>query len=177
MKITLDHNCIIDLHRATAIGDKIKEIVANPRYQCFVVNIGASEMLPLGVSPETYSAFDELLASVGIADLPRLNPMCVWDMTFWDHCIWADDKMSANSNAIEQILFPSNAGASATDPNTGDNLSAKRLNRLCDVHTMWCHIHYGNDVFCTSDRNFHKASKCSKLIALGAKAVKVPADL
>ena len=177
MKITLDHNCIIDLHRATAVGDKIKEIVRNPQYQCFVVNIGASEMLPLGVTPENYSAFDELLASVGIADLPRLNPMGIWNVTFWDHCIWADDKTSADADAIEQILFSLDTGAPAPDQDTEDDLTAKRLNQLCDVHTMWCHIHYGNDVFCTSDKNFHKASKCPKLIALGAKAVKMPADL
>jgi len=51
MKITLDHNCIIHLVNQTEIGTKVKAIISDKGNECFVVNIGASEMREKGVRP------------------------------------------------------------------------------------------------------------------------------
>ena len=93
MKITLDHNCIIDLENRTEIATRIEGIVSDQNNQCFVVNIGASEMRRKGVLPDHYEKFEELLESAQIAHLPRLNPMGIFDVTFWDRCIFADEEM------------------------------------------------------------------------------------
>lgn len=53
----------------------------------------------------------------------------------------------------------------------------KWLNRICDVHGMWCHIYHGNDVFLTTDSNFMKETKRPQLIALGAGSICHPQDL
>ena len=49
-------------------------------------------------------------------------------------------------------------------------------NAKCDTLAMWCHIHYGNAVFVTRDKDFLKASKKVALTALGARQVLTPAE-
>ena len=47
-----------------------------------------------------------------------------------------------------------------------DSERVKWRNAICDVQALWSHIHAGNDVFVSRDRNFHKASKLPKLLSL-----------
>ena len=105
MKITLDHNCIIHLENRTEIGTKVEAIVSDESNQCFVVNIGASEMREKGVRPDRYEKFEELLELAEIARLPRLNPLMIGDVTFWDRCVWADEETIKLAVAIEAALF------------------------------------------------------------------------
>jgi hypothetical protein len=51
MKVTLDHNCIIHLIDGTTTGSLVRMAVETPAHQCFVVNIGASEMRERGIEP------------------------------------------------------------------------------------------------------------------------------
>ena len=60
MKVTLDHNCIIHLQNRTDVGKKIKAIVQDVGNQCFVVDIGASEMRKQGVRPDHYEKFEDM---------------------------------------------------------------------------------------------------------------------
>jgi hypothetical protein len=57
MKITFDHNCVIHLESGGPTADRIRALLANPEHQCFVVNVGASEMQRFGVRPGNYEAF------------------------------------------------------------------------------------------------------------------------
>jgi len=50
MKITLDHNCLIHLEQGGVVPDNIRATIANDQHQCFVVNVGASEMQRFGLS-------------------------------------------------------------------------------------------------------------------------------
>jgi len=120
-----------------------------------------------GVAPDLYEKFEELLSEAEIQDLTRLDPMGMYDVTFWDRCVYADDNMTKLSDEIEMVLFGSRLSVMPTD---GLNSPAGRkwLNRLCDAHSLWCHIYYGNEVFLTSDRNFMKESKLHRLLSLGA---------
>ena len=177
MKITFDHNCIIHLAEQTNMGAKIRAIAGNKLNECFVVNIGASEMRKMGVYPDHYDKFEDLLVSVGISDLPRLNPMGVLDVTFWDKCVWADDSMINLAADIEAVLFGRAQKINMSAVGLESPLGRKWLNRVCDTHSMWCHIHYKNDVFLTTDDNFLKATKLPKLIALGAGTICCPDNL
>lgn len=169
MKVTLDHNCLIHLERGGQVDNKIRASLSEPAYQCFVVNVGASEMQRFGVRPDNYSAFEELLQRIGIAHLPRLDPIGIWDVTFWDHCLYAGDADQALLSEIQAVLFP------PTDAESDGE--RKGLNRLCDALTMWCHIAYKNDVFMTTDKNFSKATRLPKLLDLGAGRVCAPGEL
>ena len=177
MKVTLDHNCIIHLENRTDVGLKIERIVADPQYECFVVNIGASEMREKGIRPDQFEKFEELLGSAGIAHLPRLHPVMIWDVTFWDRCVWASDEMIKLSGAIRTVLFgnspPIDIAAEGIDSSAG----RKWLNQTCDVETLRCHIDSGNDIFLTTDANFTKETKLPKLLALGARGICHPFDI
>lgn len=175
MNITLDHNCIIHLIDETEEGRIIRSIVANENYKCFSVNIGASEMLRRGVFPDNYLSFDALLQKAGIHHLARLNPMAILDVTFWNHCVLADDKMIAEADKIKDILFSETK--SLQKQLTCDRNQQKERNRLCDIHSMWCHIHYGNDVFMTTDKNFHKETKKNALVEIGARRICRPSEI
>lgn len=177
MKITLDHNCIISLVNRTEIGNKIKEIISFVGNQCFVVNIGASEMRQRGVLPDHYEQFEELLESAQIEKLPRLNPMVILDVTFIDRCVFASHEIVKLANEVEEILFPKKLNVDIGTEGLDSPAGRKWLNRLCDVHTMWCHIHNGNEVFLTTDTNFTKQTKLPKLVALGAGRICHPNTL
>ena len=50
------------------------------------------------------------------------------------------------------------------------------LNAKCDVQALWCHIREGDGVFVTSDRNFHKVTKKSRLASKAVSVVSVAPD-
>jgi hypothetical protein len=170
MNITFDHNCLIHMENGGPIADKIRTLLANPEHQCFVVNVGASEMQRFGVRPDNYLAFEQFLARLGVADLPRLDPIGIWDVTFLDNCLFCGDKDEALFEAIKAALFPD--WAQSIELGTSDERG--NLNKLCDALTMWCHISYGNDVFLTTDSNFSKATKLPRLLELGAGQILHP---
>jgi hypothetical protein len=177
MKVTLDHNCIIDLVQHTEDGLLLSTLIQDPRYQCYVVNIGASEMWERGAKPDRYDKFEELLSAAGIGHLERLNPMLMLDITYWDRCVLADDTDIKLVSDIGAVLFGRDAALPPPKEGLDSPVGRKWLNRLCDVHTMWCHIHSGNEIFLTRDSNFHKETKKPELIALGAKEIYSPLTL
>lgn len=176
MKLTLDHNVIIDLANNSANVVGLRKLLQSCNHEGFVVEIGASEMRRRGVKPDRYDLFERLLEEAGIVSLPRLAPMMIWDVTFWDHALWFDEHMAAKAKRIEDVLFGGSPALDITGEPDMSPKSAAWLNRLCDVQSMWCHLHYANDVFVTSDRNFHKATKAPRLLALGAGKICRPEE-
>ena len=177
MKITLDHNCIIHLENVTDVGKAVQAIVSNTANECFVVNIGASEMRKKGVRPDKYEKFEELLGQTGLSHLPRLNPMMVFDVTFWDRCVWGGDDTIKLAADIQDALFGAAEKIDIASVGLDSPEGGKWLNRVCDIHGMWCHIQNGNDVFLTTDGNFSKETKLLKLFALGARRICHPQKL
>lgn len=177
MKLTLDHNVIIDLANGSKNVARLRQVLSGNGHQAFVVEIGASEMRQRGIKPDRYDLFERLLEEAGIASLPRLAPMMIWDVTFWDHGLWSNEHMAERAKQVEDALFGESPPIDIAGEPDGSPKVAAWLNRLCDVHTMWCHLHYANDVFVTSDRNFHKATKAPRLLALGAGRICRPDEL
>ncbi len=138
--------------------------------------MGASELRQRGIKPNHYYLFEQLLQQAGIDSLPRLAPMMIWDVTFWDHGLWCDEQMAERAKQIEDILFGESPAIGIPADLDGPSAAAW-LNRICDVQTMWCHVHYQNDIFVTSDGNFHKTTKLPRLLALGAKRIVRPDEL
>jgi hypothetical protein len=174
MKITFDHNCVIALEGRTDVRRQIQRIVEDKQYNCFVLNVGASEFPKDGVRPDRYDNFDKLLHRLGIGHLPRLNPIGVVGVTFIGRCIVGDDEMDSLRDEIRSVLFGTGQRLHVADIEVG---SRKWLNRECDVLGMWCHIHYGNDVFLTSDKNFIRKTKKAQLVKLGAGRICSPSEL
>ncbi|MGY0588423.1 MAG: hypothetical protein ACW7DY_22285 [Paraglaciecola chathamensis] len=177
MKITLDHNCLINLANNTAVGRQVRKIVDSPETECFVVNIGASEMRERGVLPNHYDLFEKFLTGIGLYDLKRINPLAIIDVTYWDHSVRASDGSIELLNDIELILFPNILDGNIADEGIDSKFGRKWLNRICDIHSMWCHINNGNDIFLTADKNFMKKTKLPHLIELGANSIMHPNDV
>ncbi len=169
MKATLDHNVVIAFANQSPRVEQLRAQIESRVCEAFVVEVGASEFRQRGVQPDRYDLFEELLREAKLDALPRLAPLAIWDVFFWDHALWSDDKGEAELHEIEGVLFG--------DAPAVDSGSRAWLNRKCDVLSMWCHLHYGNDVFVTSDGNFHKATKLPCLVALGAKRIARPDEL
>ena len=66
MKLTLDHNCIIDLIKQNTITNKLKLEIDSGKDDYYVVDIGASEMLEQGIRPDRYDLFEALLTKAGL---------------------------------------------------------------------------------------------------------------
>lgn len=58
-----------------------------------------------GIRPDRYDLFEQLLAHAGLGNLPRLAPMAIYDVTFYDHAILCGDEMQTQAKQIEEILF------------------------------------------------------------------------
>lgn len=107
----------------------------------------------------------------------RLAPMMIWDVTFWDHCLWCNDEMQVLAGDIEQVLFAGSPRIDIANVPEHSPDAAVWLNRVCDVQSMWCHIHYKNGIFVSSDSNFHKATKAPRLLNMGAGRIARPEEL
>jgi hypothetical protein len=178
MKITIDHNCLVDIENVTGQGQATLKLARSADHECFIVNIGASELRQKGIRPDTYDLFDFFIRGLGLAHLRRLDPMMLIDVGFFDHGIMASDEMVQLSESIGKILFPQPLNSDVViESSPYGALGRKQLNHSCDIHTMWCHIYYGNHVFLTSDRNFHKSSKRSQLQKLGADLIMTPTEM
>jgi hypothetical protein len=177
MRITLDHNVIIDMANRRPNVESLRQALSNAAYEACVVEIGASEMRQRGIRPDRYDLFEELLCEAGLESAPRLAPMMIWDVTFWDHGLWCDDEMERLSKQIEAILFGESTPIDVANLADDSPEAMAWLNRLCDIQSMWCHLHNKNDVFVTSDRNFHKATKRPRLLELGARQIARPDEL
>lgn len=177
MKFTLDHNVIIDLAQKSPNTIRLREILNSGEHQAHVVEIGASEMRQRGIKPDRFDLFEQLLEEAGIGALPRLTPMIILNVTFLDHGLLADDAMGSRAKEIEKILFGNSPQIDIANEGIESPKFATWLNRVCDIHTMWCHLHYKNDVFVTTDGNFHKATKSPRLLSMGAGRIVKPEEL
>jgi hypothetical protein len=178
---TLDTNCIISLDEGRTDAPAVRALVdahATGAARVAVVAISASERQRGGGQLQSFTAFQERLAVLGLAHLEVLHPMAYADICYLDHCLATDEEMERLERSIHEILFPNIeflwpafCKAHGTDP-AATAIDRKWLNAKCDVQMLWCHINGNRDVFVTADEDdFHAPSKKAALIALGAKRI------
>lgn len=175
--ITLDTNCIIALDDESRLDSaEIRRIVDAHRDGLAIVHviaIMASEKQKEGGHLDDFKDFAARLHRMGLGDLPQVFPLLYFDVSYWGHCLLATPEATEMDQAIHQILFPEVPDAY---PETGqDKDKARWRNAKCDVQAIWSHINAGNQIFVSSDRNFHKASKRARLEAMGAGRILQPA--
>lgn len=193
LTISLDTNCIIALDEAQADpashrANEAKAVRALVNaHDAEVINVGivaisASERQKDNKNLESFSTFQQRLASLKLAHLELLHPMAYFDVTFWDASLWANDVMQTFERSIHEILFPDipflwldYCITNGLDPKL-ETPDRKWRNAKCDVQAFWSHSWRKRDVFITSDGNFHKASKKHKLIELTGGRIETPAS-
>ncbi|MFC1551014.1 hypothetical protein ACFL6P_00475 [Candidatus Latescibacterota bacterium] len=185
-KITIDTNCIIDLEEERESEKYVRSLIkmhGERKISLRVVSIGASERKIEGSYVANFREFKDKLEKVGLDKVEILRPIGYYGISFWGQGLWANEKMIELEEKIHKILFPGyefkckeyfeslDAEYSHDSP-----LYHKWRNAKCDVLSLWAHIHFHGDVFVTSDKNFHKQSKKSDLINLGAGAILTPEE-
>lgn len=172
IKVTLDHNCLIHLEQNTEIGAHLNSLFNHKNFKFYVTNVGASETCINSEIASNYLAFDVYLQRINLAHLPRLDPMFIWDFSYWDHSIFVDEQSAKLSENISNILF-----SKGLKDILNGIYEKKWRNKLCDIQTLWCHIYYRNDILLTTDRNFIKTSKINKLKSIGAGRICHPFNI
>lgn len=188
LTFTLDTNCIIALDLGRPEATFIHELVrahGNGKASVAVVKITASERQKSDDCQDAYlenfAEFETRLKKLGLDGLELLEPMGYWNVGFWDHMLWSDEKMEALERCIHQILFPNKpflwtdfCAANGIDHRSAAPLHRKWLNAKCDVQAFWSHAYRSRDVYVTSDANFHKQSKLPRLAALSGGRIETP---
>lgn len=145
-----------------------------------VVAISASEKQKHGLVLVNFSQFSDRLDCLQLGHLEILKPMKYWDVTFWDWDYWVEPEMDQLERRIHEVLFPKLECQWADfcrtrhlDPNTLCQ-GTEWHNAKCDVQALWSHMYHHREVFVTRDANFHKMTKKSALISLGAGRIEQP---
>jgi hypothetical protein len=182
-RVTLDTNAIIDLEEDRPGAQPLRELIALHRARQITICVSAIAASERDRDPESgdpsFARFTEKLARADLADAEELAPPLYFDLTFWDHCVWGElnDPLLPD---ITDILYPdgllSHERVLPAETEDQRRTREKGTNQLCDVLTMWCHIHYRGHVFVTRDERFHRAGKKPRLIQLGAGYILKPED-
>ena len=182
MNVTLDTNCIIDLEESRPPAAALHGLIERHErgvIRLRVTGISASERQPDGQYAPNFELFRQKLANAGLNEVEILKPISYWGVTYWDWCLWTNDKLVELERQIHSILFPNIefvytdycAARGITDTSQVDR---KWRNAKCDVLAMWCHVNYGGHIFVTSDPDFLKPNKKAALQMLGAGNIAPP---
>lgn len=183
--VTLDTNCIIDLEEASPTATYIRQLIQmhnDGRINLRVVAISASERKPDGTYASNFAEFQQKIAAVGLGQTDVLKPIGYFGISYWDWCLWANEKMLGLEQKVHEILFPEIEFSykefckkRGLDPDNG-TMDRRWRNAKCDVLALWSHIWHGDGIFVTSDDNFHKEAKKSDLVALSAGEIMRPEE-
>jgi hypothetical protein len=190
MNVTLDTNCLVDLELNEGAAPELRRIIAahdSGQLSISVPGIGASERLKDGTFAQHFSGFRERINRLAKREFEILKPLLHLDLAYFDWAVLAGDDTIALERRIHEVLFPEThfewadqAATQGLDPNLVSERRSREWmkwrNRKCDVLALWCHIHYGKDIFVTRDGNFHKATKKPVLEKLGAKRILPPSE-
>lgn len=185
LKFTLDHNCIVDLDegREPRAGC-LRSLLARHEAGDAVVRLvaaSASERQRNGPYLENFGQFQERLAALGLGHLELLAPVLVVDVSYLDWCVLAGEEDIAFMRQIHGVLFPGHCfdlqdALASADGQPPEVIERKWRNRELDVQALWCHIHYGGDVFVTSDQVFFRKEKREPLARLRAGKILRPCE-
>ena len=180
---TLDTNCLLAVSEQRDDAPHIRALVQAHRsghVSVAIAAISASERQRNGKMLDNFSEFTDRLASLDLADLPLVLPMCYWDVMYWDACVEATPEQAELEVRIQSILFPTVPCAwpeyckrYKLNPENSP-LDKKWKNAKCDVQAFWCHAVNRHKVFVTTDKNFHRATKKPKLLALAPGSIVFP---
>ena len=189
LKFTLDTNCIIDVdeNRSNACAIRaLAEAHKNGIANVAVVAIMASEKQRPGDMVSNFGQFQKRLLDLSLNHLGLCLPLGRFDITFFDHCIFAGPNEVELERKIHLILFPNlelnfqhycNVKKISSDLSAGWQKSHEPWRKaLCDVQALWNHINAQRNVFVSSDGNFLKVQNKAALLALGAGKIEYPTE-
>jgi hypothetical protein len=181
VRYTLDTNCIIAMEESRPEASALRTLVEKDHQGTVIVQIPAitaAERQRSGTPLEHFDHFRARIAALGLGKAVFLRPPMYVGLCFADYCIVHGDEFLSQERAIHEVLFSSVPFEIDTSEHpVGSKQWLRWLNAKCDVLMMWCHLHYGGDVFVTSDKNFHAGSKRFRLLSMGAGSIVRPNEI
>ncbi len=164
---TFDTNCIIDIDQKRASAGYVYDIIhahRASRVSTAFVAVSASERQQGDYYLTNYLDFIDRLKGLGLEDIPQIEGMDCWGISYWDHALYADESMEKREQAIHETLFQNidfkfsdfTKTAGLTDCDIRSQKARKWRNAWCDRQMIWAHDYHLRDVFVTSDSNFLK---------------------
>ncbi len=183
--VTIDTNCIIELAQGTKQGQIIHRLIElhqGQRMQLRVPGISASEKQLDHTYLPTFDLFKQKLIEIGLDKVEILRPIAYLGVCYLEWCVLPSEEMITLERSIHNILFPNVPFEYADfcrqqNISLSDDLHPKWRNAKCDTLGLWSHIYYSGNIFVTIDKNFHKATKRSRLIDCGAGAIVKPEEV
>ena len=172
-QFTLDTNSIIDIEEERTDAKYLLELIDQwnqGKIELGIVAVSASENQKGGVASQNYGEFQGKLEATGLVNAHELQPIGIWDVTFWDHFLLPDEKMAQLAIDLREVLFPD---ATNLPPNEISK-NSKWRNQMCDVLVAWSHAYHQWDYLVTRDKNFHK--KGQRIGKLGVRNVVSPEE-
>lgn len=183
LTFTLDTNCLVAVDEGRPEAAAVRILAEAHVRGCAdvaIVAISASERQRDGKMLDNFSQFRERVASLNLSHLPLILPICYWDVMFWDACVEPEPRMAELEPQIQRILFPTIPTAWSDYcqmyglDSEATPLDKKWKNAKCDVQAFWCHASQRRNIFVTTDKNFHRATKKPKLLAIAAGCIEYP---
>ncbi len=185
--ITLDNNCLIDLEQTQGAAASLTALVnlwRLQKIQLCVTAITAAEVTRTGQMAPRLDDFDMRLSKAGLQGVRVLPSIFYRGIGYYGGTsIYGTPDMFQFEKSIHNVLFP-NIEYEYQEyclrkgiPTTRGYIDPKWRNAKIDVLCLWSHIHARAEKFVTRDKNFHKASKKSALIQLGANDILYPDDV
>lgn len=182
---TLDTNCIIEVEEGRPNAKYIQQLVQahkNGTASVALIAMSASESQKSSHQLGSFTEFEQRTNALGFGGLEMVYPMFIFDITYWDNAIVADEHDFQLVDAMHTILFPNISGdwirycaSRSIDPKLIDTTDFRKWrNALCDVQAYWAHVNAKRDIFVTQDGNFLKSKKQS-LISLCGGRIETPA--
>lgn len=186
LRLTLDTNCIVDIDenrepRAGCVRSLLAMHDAG-KISLQLVATTASERQRTGPYLANFTQFQARLQRLGLGSLDLLKPIFVLDVSYFDWAILAGPDDITLLERIHSVLFPGHkydlqdALATPEGQANPEKVEHNHRRRLLDVHAFWCHLHYGGDVFVTSDDDFLRPYGRGDLAQFGVSAVLSPCD-
>ncbi|MEV5602269.1 hypothetical protein AB0L33_12610 [Streptomyces sp. NPDC052299] len=185
LSFTLDTNCLIAVEEERPEAAAVRELVARQcagRATVRLVATMAAENQRDGSVLDNFAHFQRRITELGFGELEILAPVAVFDLTYFDWCVLAHEEAEAEAIRLHEVLFPTSpfGYAHAVPAHLDEQRRAfaerKWRNQRLDVLVLHTHIMANADIFVTSDRNFLKQSKRSRLVELGAGLILTPAE-
>ena len=185
MLFTIDTNCIIDLETNSEFAEPLRELVAAHRRgeaNVAMPSISASELQRDGTYLERFDDFRERVVAADLGDLPLIDAIAYWGISFYGCGYLANESMSELERKIHAVLhadiemnYQEFCERRGLQPDTVA-LDPRWRNAMCDTQALWSYVHHPRDCFVTRDKNFLKKTKLPALAQLGAGRILLPTD-
>lgn len=164
IEVVFDTNIVIDIEQKRECYKNIIKLLTLEKEGNLKIYIPAIIGSEKTISKEKITNFNEFkkyMKELGFENTEQLKPICYYDLTFYDYCIYAEEKSAKLLEKIHNVLFNKiefNYGEFCKNRgvDSSEKISKKWGNAIIDALILWSTVYYSKKILVTRDSNFHK---------------------